>query len=180
VYRLKITLRDTNPPIWRRIELFDCTLGELNHIVQEAMGWMNSHLHTFEVGGVEYGEANPEWDVEEEERIRLSTVIDSGAKKFRFTYDMGDNWEHILQIEKPVAVAEGASYPRCIAGARNCPPEDCGGVWGYVDLIEALADPNHPEHEELLDWIGGEFDPEAFDLDEINARLAGLGRGKKR
>jgi hypothetical protein len=180
VYRLKVTLAGAKPPIWRRIELRDCTLKELDLIVQEAMGWTNSHLHTFEALGATYGDPDPDWDVEDEGKLRLSEIVGEGLKKFRYTYDMGDNWEHVLQVEKPVPAEEGANYPRCVGGARACPPEDCGGVWGYADLLEVLADPGNEEHEERLEWLGGEFDPEAFDLEETNRRLAALGKRRRR
>jgi hypothetical protein len=139
------------------------------------MGWTDSHLHTFTVGKQAYSVPDPDWDwVKDERRVRLSDVVAARHKKFLYTYDMGDNWDHTLLIEKVLPPEEGATYPRCLAGKRACPPEDCGGVWGYAEFLEAISDPEHPEHEDMLEWIGGEFDPEAFDLEEVNAALRGV------
>jgi hypothetical protein len=88
-----------------------------------------------------------------------------------YEYDFGDGWEHGIQLEKIVGPEPGVHYPRCLAGRRACPPEDCGGVWGYAELLEILADPRHPEHAERLEWLGGPIDPEAFDPDEVNNLL---------
>jgi hypothetical protein len=88
-----------------------------------------------------------------------------------YTYDFGDNWEHTIQIEKVVDAEPGIRYPRCIDGKRACPPEDCGGAWGYGDFLKAIQDPKHSEHEEMTEWIGGEFDPEEFDLAAVNNGL---------
>jgi hypothetical protein len=172
IFRLKVVLRGSDPSIWRRLEVRDCTLAKLHGILQDAMGWDDYHLHTFTVGGVEFGPASAEWDVKDERRVKLSQLAAQGVKKFRYTYDMGDGWEHEITFQKSVPAEPGAKYPRCIDGARACPPEDCGGIWGYADLLEVLSDPEHEEYEERLEWLGGEFDPEAFDLEEVNARLA--------
>jgi hypothetical protein len=171
IFRLKVVLRGIKPPIWRRLELRDCNLGQLHQVLQAAMGWTDSHLHTFDVGGEQYGQRHPDWDVLDERRVKLSAIAGGGLKKFRYTYDMGDNWEHEITFQKSVAAEPGAGYPRCIGGERACPPEDCGGVWGYYELLEVLRDPEHEEYEERLEWLGGEFDPEALDLEEVNARL---------
>jgi hypothetical protein len=171
VFRLKVVLRGVKPRIWRRLELRDCNLAHLHHILQAAMGWTNSHLHTFDVAGEQYGERHPEWEVADERRVKLSTIAGLGLKKFLYTYDMGDNWEHEITFQKSVAAEPGARYPRCIGGERACPPEDCGGIWGYEDLLAILRDPEHEEYEERLEWLGGEFDAEAFDVAEVNAML---------
>jgi Plasmid pRiA4b ORF-3-like protein len=102
---------------------------------------------------------------------RLSRVVASGIKKFTYTYDFGDNWDHAILVEKTLEAEPGVRYPRCVGGKRACPPEDCGGPWGYGDFLEAVGDPRHPEHEEMLEWAGGEFDPEAFDIETVNEEL---------
>jgi hypothetical protein len=97
--------------------------------------------------------------------------VAQGFKKFTYTYDFGDNWRHVIQVEKVLAAEPGARYPRCVGGKRACPPEDCGGPWGYGDFLEAISNPKHPEHEDMLEWAGDEFDPEAFDLEAVNEEL---------
>jgi hypothetical protein len=173
VYQMKISLRDIKPPVWRRLQVKDCTLSQLHDYIQICMGWDGEHLHAFEIGGEQYGEPDPDgmMECEDEGKVKLSRVVNDGIKKFVYTYDFGDNWDHIITVEKEVAVEPGVHYPRCTAGKRACPPEDCGGPWGYGDFLNAIQDPKHPEHEELLEWAGGEFDPERFDMEEINARL---------
>ncbi len=174
IYQLKVTLIDSKPPIWRRIQVpGDITLHKLHLIIQEAMGWTDSHLHQFIIGGMYYGEPTPDNDFEmaDESRVKLNKVIKNEKAKFRYEYDFGDNWQHQLLLEKILLPESGVHYPRCVTGKRNCPPEDCGGIWGYADLLEALKNPDHPEHKDMLEWIGGEFDPEAFGLEEINRAL---------
>jgi Plasmid pRiA4b ORF-3-like protein len=95
-------------------------------------------------------------------KVKLSRFVQAGVKKFRYIYDMGDNWEHVIQVEKVLEVDPLAKYPRCLEGERACPPEDCGGPWGYADFLAAIVDPQHEQHEEMLEWRGP-FDPEAFD-----------------
>lgn len=175
LYQIKITLQDLRPPIWRRVQVrSDISLGELHQIIQIAMGWTNSHLHLFLIQGMEYGEPAPEydWEVKDERKVKLNRVVSGEKFKFRYTYDMGDSWEHEIQIEKILpAGSEVLRYGVCVTGKRACPPEDCGGTWGYTELIETLRDPNHPEHESMLEWAGEEFNPEAFDVNEVNEAL---------
>ncbi len=173
IYQLKITLQGTKPPIWRRVQTKDCTLALLHEIIQVAMGWQFSHLYDFEVAGERYGDQqlieDMEW--ESDRKMKLSQIVRAGHSRFTYLYDMGDNWEHTIQIEETFAAEPTLKYPRCIGGARACPPEDCGGVWGYVDFLKAVQNPRHKEHDEMLEWVGGEFDPEAFDADNVNKQL---------
>ena len=174
---LKVTLRDTKPPVWRRLVLPDSmTLGGLSEAIQAAMGWHGGHLHMFEIGETRYGNLSLGEDEEggmaDENRITLARVQKSGARRFHYIYDFGDNWEHMVEIEKPASVPEGMAPPACIAGRRACPPDDCGGPFGYHHLLEVLADPGHPEYSELRDWTDEKFDPEAFSLDATNRALA--------
>jgi Plasmid pRiA4b ORF-3-like protein len=173
VYQLNITLRNIKPPIWRRVQVTDCTLATLHNIVQRCMGWTNSHLHAFEIGGEQYGEPDPEgmMEMEDERRLRLSRVVAHGHKQFTYTYDFGDSWDHGIQVEKVLEPEPRVRYPRCVDGRRACPPEDCGGPWGYPEFVEAIENPRHKRHRELLEWVGGEFDPEAFDIEAVNKKL---------
>jgi hypothetical protein len=173
VYQAKITLNGIKPPIWRRVQVEDGTLGKLHDVIQTCMGWDDYHLHVFVIGSEQYG-LPEQWEdpeVGDSRKVRLNHLIAQGVKKFLYIYDMGDSWEHTIRIEKTLPIEAGINYPRCIAGERACPPEDCGGPWGYGDLLEALQDPEHPEYEDMVEWIGGEFNPEAFNLDEVNAEL---------
>jgi len=182
VFQLKITLNDIKPPVWRRVQTKDCTLAKLHAIIQVSMGWFNSHLHLFEIGEDRYGDLG-QWpqdyldDLEtlNERKTKLSQLVEQGIKKFGYEYDMGDGWRHAILIEKMVPAEAGVKYPRCIAGERACPPEDCGGPWGYGDFVEAIQNRKHKQHRELLEWVGGEFDPEAFDLEAVNEELQEVG-----
>ena len=140
------------------------------------MGWTDSHLHVFTSGGESYGvpDHDDEMEIHDERRVKLNQLLTAPKQKLRYQYDFGDSWTHEVLLEKVLAPEPGATYPRCTAGKRACPPEDCGGVWGYPDFLEAIADSEHEEHDELLEWVGGEFDPEAFDLAEVNAALRRL------
>lgn len=179
VYQLKITLKDAKPPIWRRVQVLnDMSLQQLHHLIQLVMGWTDSHLHQFTIAGIEYGQPMPdyEFDVRNEVPVKLNKVISGEKFKFLYTYDMGDSWDHEILVEKILPREAEQLYPMCLTGKRACPPEDCGGVWGYAELVEAIQDPNHPNHEEMLEWVGGEFDPNEFDLDEINQHLRTISR----
>ena len=179
IYQIKVTLNDSKPPIWRRILVpINITLGELHHILQAVMGWEDYHLHQFIVGGTYYGVLHPDYDdyleMRDESQVRLNQIIAGEGFKFRYEYDFGDGWLHNLLMEKILPPEPGQQYPLCIKGKRACPPEDVGGIWGYYGFLEAIRDPGHPEHEEYLEWVGGEFDPEAFDLDVVNEVLRAL------
>jgi hypothetical protein len=170
---LKVTLRDTKPPIWRRLVMpGEMTLGDLHQAIQAVMGWDDAHLHAFDIAGQDYSDPCSVDGVADEERLSLNAVLKSGVRRFTYTYDFGDNWHHVVLIERPRRALEAGSYPACIAGKRHCPPEDCGGPWGYQDLLAVLADPTHPDYAERVEWVGEDFDPDAFSVDVANARLA--------
>ena len=175
VYRLKVTLLDTKPPIWRRV-LVDgaSTLDHVHEVIQAAFGWWNYHLHEFEVGSTRYGIPDPDNDwgepARDERRTRLDSIANEGSS-LQYTYDFGDRWNHQIVIEEVVPASTGVVVPACIDGRRACPPEDCGGTWGYRELLDILADPTHPEHDERRTWIGSPFDPEAFDPGEFDDNL---------
>jgi hypothetical protein len=180
IYQFKVTLNESDPPIWRPIQVPDCTLGELHDVLQVVMGWEDCHLHQFVVRGESYGPLDLEdalWDMEkhDEEEMSLSKIVKMGRKtRITYEYDFGDSWQHEIVLEKTLEPEPKLKYPRCIEGERACPPEDCGEVWGYAEFLEAIADPKHKSHEEMLEWIGGEFDPEKFDLDAVNRELRRL------
>ena len=176
IYQIKVTLRDSQLPIWRRIQVrSDITLAKLHRILQRVMGWENAHLHQFVVRGKYYGMTDQDKGeprkVRDERNYTLGELVAEASAEFVYYYDLGDNWEHVLVVEGTLPPQEGVRYPVCLAGARACPPEDVGGVPGYENFLEAMRDPQHPEHEEYLEWIGGDFDPEAFDVDEVNRHL---------
>lgn len=177
VYQLKVTLKDSRPPIWRRFQVpGDTTLHGLHLILQVVMGWTNSHLYRFEIGGTQFGEPDPENEFyglkfKNSKSTKLSGVASSEKTRFIYEYDFGDSWEHEVLIEKILPAKPGRRYPVCLAGKRACPPEDCGGIWGYTHLLEVIKDPMHEEYEEITEWLGGESDPERLDLEEINHRL---------
>jgi hypothetical protein len=137
------------------------------------MGWTNSHLHQFIVGQTYIGEAHPDYGLEmqDERRVRLNQVAPHEGARFRYEYDFGDSWLHDLLVEKILESQPELRHPACIKGKRACPPEDVGGVWGYDTFLESIGNPDHPQHEMYREWIGGEFDPEAFDLEETNEIL---------
>jgi hypothetical protein len=177
IYQIKVTLNESKPPIWRRILVAgDVNLEKLHYVLQVAMGWTNSHLHQFIVGQTYYGEPHPDYgsEMREERRVRLNQVARGEGITFIYEYDFGDSWMHTLLVEKILSPEPGQQYPVCVEGQRACPPEDVGGVWGYEEFLGAIRDPDHPEHEDYLEWVGGEFDSEEFDLEETNGILRDL------
>jgi hypothetical protein len=181
VYQLKVTLLETDPPIWRRLRVPGKTsLARLDRIVQTAMGWTDSHLHTFTAGGIVYSDPSSEWEtpVRNERRARLEQIAKEDGEAFIYEYDMGDSWRHQVLVEEVRAGAGDGEGPVCLAGERACPPEDCGGVHGYYETLERLRDPDDDEHEQTKTWIeamrGGPFDPDAFDIEAVNRALRKL------
>lgn len=170
-YRVKISLHDVEPPVWRRVVLpGHWHLGVVHAAVQAAMGWDDSHLHQFEAGEVRYGPPTPYGGVRPERTARLHEVVSDEGDSLLYWYDFGDDWYHDLVVEQ---VLPPQQHAQCLDGARACPPEDCGGPWGYADLLAALADPQHPQHDELRAWGGG-IDPEAFDAVQVDKLLRSL------
>lgn len=182
VFQLKVTLKGTKPPIWRRILVRgSIRLPHLHDCLQTVMGWEDDHLHQFVVRGplgerIFYGEPEPDFGLgfdrsRNEKKVRLDQIVSAPKDRFVYEYDFGDGWEHDILVEKVLPLDPGGSYPVCLAGKRACPPEDVGGTWSYYEFLEAIANPQHPDHEDRLEWIGGEFDPEGFSVDEVNGRL---------
>jgi len=179
LYQFKITLLGAKPPIWRRIQVKDCTLDKLHEHIQTAMGWTNSHLHQFDIKEEQYGDPEllddgfEDFECVDSTKTNLSQILPKTGKRFAFkyVYDFGDGWEHEVLFEGTPAVDPKAKYPICLEGERACPPDDCGGVWGYGDFLEAIANPRHEEHESMLEWIGGRFDPEEFDAKQATKEM---------
>jgi hypothetical protein len=177
LYQFKITLLDTKPTIWRRIQVIDCTLTDLHEYIQAAMGWWNYHLHQFEIGGELYSQPAPDGDdfgmeFKDETKVLLSKLIPKSGRRSRwvYEYDFGDGWRHEILFEGFPPVDSKAKYPLCLEGERNCPPEDCGGPWGFLEYLDAIRDPRHEQHKELLKWRGP-FDPEAFDAKKATREM---------
>ena len=171
VYQFKITLLENHPPIWRRIQVKDCTLDKLHEHIQTAMGWTNSHLNQFKIGEQRYAdpmlmeEDFEEFGYQDSTTTKISSILPKTGKRLRFQYeyDFGDSWDHEVLFEGVVRAESKVKYPLCLKGARACPPEDCGGVWGYAEFVEAIGNKKHEQHKEMLGWVGGRFDPEKFD-----------------
>ena len=182
IYQLKVTLKDTKPPIWRRLLLpADVTMRRLHDILQIVVGWQESHLYIFEVGRTYIGEPDPEEDwreVRPAKSTKLDQVAPAAGAKFVYEYDFGDSWRHDILVEKVLPAEPDLAYPLCVAGRRAGPPEDCGGAWAYAELLEIIANPAHEEYGHTMTWLGGEFDPEVFDVAETNTvlRIAGFVR----
>ena len=180
MYQLKIALAHIEPPVWRGLLVRgDANLGFLHAVIQVAMGWTNSHLHQFTIKGKRYSAPETIQDVglgeepdPDEEQAVLMDVLPRAISQFFYEYDFGDSWEHIITVEKiskPDASCD--FYARCLDGGRCCPPEDCGGAWGYEDLIEIINNPKHEEYADIMEWLGGKFDPDAFNKDTVNRYL---------
>jgi hypothetical protein len=172
IFQIKITLQDTNPPVWRRILVKDFLLANLHEIIQVAMGWENCHLYDFIINGQHFGDASVSDDVEDAFETALSDVATEEGVMFQYRYDFGDNWEHEVVVEKFMSAENKEQHLLCLEGERACPPDDVGGVPGYSEFLRAVSDPNNVNHRSLLDWIGGEFDPEKFDIDAVNRKFA--------
>ncbi len=176
LYQLRITLQDIQPTVWRQIQVQeDITMGKLHDILQVVMNWEDYHLHEFTIGRRLYSVPDQDDDMNErkvidERRERLCDAVPRVGTQFLYLYDFGDNWRHDLLLEAILLPESSKQYPRCIAGERRTPPEDVGGTHGYEEYLEAIADPEHEEHENVLRWRGP-FDPEAFSPDEVNQRL---------
>ncbi len=173
VYQLKVVLKGSKPPIWRRLRVSGgTTLNALHSILQTAMGWEDCHLHQFEIDGEYYAPSASEMDeTQSEAGLRLYQAARKPKAKFLYEYDMGDGWAHAITVEKILPPDPEQKLPECIAGAGACPPEDCGGLWGYYAILDAVEDPDHADHEEMKEWLDDNFDPNAFDAAKVNAML---------
>jgi hypothetical protein len=177
IYQIKVTIQDSEPPIWREIQVRShITLYKVQRILQVVMGWKDTHLHQFVIDGTCYGQSHPEYGLEmkTERRARLDELIPTENASFIYEYNLDDSWLHEITVEKILEPTPGVHYPRCVAGDRACPPEECGGIRGYSDVLEILENPKDPDYEETLKWIGKDFDPTAFDIEEVNRHLKSI------
>jgi hypothetical protein len=189
VFQLKVTLIKVEPPIWRRLLVpADMSLGDFHFVLQDAMGWTNSHLHNFitdgqwnynsVTGGTRYGDIrfDEEGDMEDEFSMTLAGILKQPGDQIAYVYDFGDNWTHDILLEEILSsVPDGGEVPSCPEGERACPPDDCGGISGYAELLDVLANPDHKEYQDMRSWVesmvDGKFDPEALDLKKVNRAI---------
>ena len=178
VYQFKITLKGIKPPVWRQIQVPETyTFWDLHVAIQDVMGWEDYHLHEFEMMNhftgkkVRIGLPHEDYDWSRETlpgwKQKIAEYFSMKTRLAIYTYDFGDNWEHIIKLEKIIPREVNTEYPVCMAGERACPPEDCGGPWGYEEFLRIIRNPKHKEHKEMLEWIGGEFNSEHFDPKKI-------------
>jgi hypothetical protein len=185
LYELKITLRGSRPAIWRRVQVpGSIKLTRLHDVFQILMGWTDSHLHQFVDAPIVYSVPSdddyPGVERLDERRFRLADVAPYEKASFIYEYDFGDSWVHEVVVQKTLPADPNKKHAVCLDGKNACPPEDCGGIWGYHEFLKVIKNPKHKEHQEMLDWLGGEFDPGHFDLQKINAELRGLGNLARR
>ena len=177
LYELHVQLEDIHPRIWRKILVpSSIKLPKLHDLLQLVMGWTDSHLHSFQFGKKAFSAAHGAGHLEElnmldEKKYTLEAALGDSLREFVYEYDFGDSWRHLIQVKLINKPNTEWFYPLCIAGERAAPPDDVGGTPGYLHFLEAIGNPKHPEHDEMLTWIGGAFDPEGFDLNTINRTL---------
>lgn len=186
IYQIQIALSGFKPKIWRRVLVpSNLLLKDFHNIIQITMGWTNSHLHQFIQDNMFYSVKYPDddlWDDSrnicyKKNRIRISDLLTFEKDKMIYEYDFGDSWKHDIILEKILPYDSVKQFPICVTGKMNCPPEDCGGIWSYCQLLEIINQPDHVEYEELMEWLGGEFDPNYFNKDEVNEMLKENGYG---
>ncbi|MGH2991941.1 MAG: plasmid pRiA4b ORF-3 family protein [Solirubrobacterales bacterium] len=182
--QIKVKLRGVQkPPVWRRLQVpADTPLDRLHEAIVAAFGWAGYHMHVFRSGAEEFGVPDPELGFIDERRVSLGELVGDVGDRLLYTYDFGDDWEHEIAVEELLDGDPELHYPLLVDAKGACPPEDCGGPWGYAELKEILADPGHDQHQEMLDWLGFDdasaFDPGGFDADEIEEELALSGAGR--
>lgn len=177
IYQLKITLTGSKPPIWRRILISDDMSLDMLHLTfQFTMGWTDSHLHQFILDGVFYGTPDDDFgfgiEIKDEQDYKINQLLKAEKDTIIYEYDFGDGWEHKVLLEKILPFNTDNKLPCCIKGKRACPPEDCGGIWGYGNLLDTLNNSDDPEYERMIEWLDGKFDSEAFDIKETNEILS--------
>lgn len=183
VYQLKVTLLHSQPPIWRRVQVeSSVTLDRLHDALQGVMGWTNSHLHGFRLPEPgQRGARRRLLPIEsaDEKATRLADLLRRPKDWCVYDYDFGDSWEHELLLEEVVPCSSPARYAMVLAGRGACPPEDVGGLPGYYHFLKVIKDPKHPEHRDMMEWAGKDFDPAAFDAQKVNRAFHG-GWGPRR
>ena len=180
IARLKVTLDHVKPLILRRIEVpLTITLDRLHLVLQATLGWTNTHLYEIRASDIGWGIPDPDYPGGplDARKARLVDIVeDTGARKLHYLYDFGDGWEHTIRIEQIATAIPGITYPNLIEAAGRCPPEDCGGPWGYEELLAAIVDPSHEQHTESVEWVGGHFDPTLVSVAAITRDLNTLAR----
>lgn len=178
IYQIQIALKGFTPKIWRRLLVpSDLLLADFHKIIQTSMGWGNTHFHHFIKDRTYYKSRTQLEDFWDEsfdvdyKNTKISNLLKTEREKILYEYDFGDSWEHYIALEKILHIDKRVNYPVCLKGKMNCPPEDCGGAWRYSDILEILKQPDHDEYEEWAEWIGPEFDPEYFSIDDVNELL---------
>lgn len=176
IFQIKISLVGITPTIWRRLQVpSDLFLHDFHKIIQTAIGWENSHLHQFVKNGRTFGVADDEFETSDRfmdyTSIRLIDILNKENEMIQYTYDLGDNWIHEITLEKKLKPSINDFYPFCTDGERNCPPEDCGGPWAFMEMLKILKMPSHPDHSELMEWLDEEWNPEVFNIDIVNEML---------
>ena len=179
ILQFKVTLRGIRPQIWRRLQVpASYTFWDLHVAIQDAMGWADCHLHAFRIEHPDseslevLGIPNEEWIPGQQAtvpgwEIQILDYFQTLGDKAEYEYDFGDSWIHDVVLEEMLPPERGAEYPRCLAGRRACPPEDCGGIPGYKELIEVMNDPAHERRTNLVDWLGKGYEPESFDAAKV-------------
>ncbi|NJL76269.1 MAG: plasmid pRiA4b ORF-3 family protein [Saprospiraceae bacterium] len=173
-FQLKINLEGIKPAIWRSFVVDgETTLSNLHTIIQIAMGWQDEHLWAFETLEGSYGPSNSIWDDSKKEATKhnVKEILKIEKDTVKYIYDFGDYWQHKVELEKILTPEEVKIVPICLAGQGHCPPEDCGGIWGYSEILEDLSDPDTPAFQEVTNRLGKGFDPNFFDLNKINQIL---------
>ncbi|WP_088655827.1 plasmid pRiA4b ORF-3 family protein [Geofilum rhodophaeum] len=178
VFQIQISLKGVKPRVWRRVLVpSDVLLSDFHRIIQMSMGWTDTHLHQFYIKGLLYGSPMEDdlddFGVEDYTGLKLNAFLKKEKDKLQYDYDFGDNWEHTVVLEKILPFDDKLQYPVCVAGRMSCPPEDCGGAWGYMDMLEVLKQPEHEEYKSYMEWMGGPFDPKEFDKGLVNKALRG-------
>jgi hypothetical protein len=171
IYQFRISLENIKPLIWRRIQVPETyTFWDLHVAIQDSMGWLDYYLHQFGLintqirrkEGIGIPDEDGGLDILPGWEVPISSYFSLENKKADYLYDFGDGWEHMIVLEKILPQVQGSYYPICIAGERACPPEDCGGTWGYENLLEIIKDKKHEEYKRMMQWLGGKFNPEEF------------------
>ena len=176
-YQLRVALKGSKPTIWRRFRMSPArSLADLHGVVQAVMGWEDSHLHVFKEGSRRFSIPFPgldDWGEPDldSRKYRIRQLLRREKDWIDYTYDFGDCWRHRITLQKILPVDRKVRLPVCVSGRRRCPPEDSGGLWGYYRNLRIMQDPEHPEYEDIRDWMGRDFDPDQFSVKEVNARL---------
>jgi hypothetical protein len=187
IVELKVRLRDVEPPVMRRVQIpGDYSLHRVHDVIQAVMGWYDMHLHEFKVGGKTYGQPDIEGELSfgvriyDDRNIKLGKLIERGVREFTYTYDLGDDWQHDVEVVRTLAPEQGVDYPVLVEWSGACPPEDVGGPPGYEEFLKAISDPEHEEHDDVVAWSGGDFDPQFLDLEAVDAMLGRIRASRRK